>query len=161
MSSLNYRYLIQTDLHACTRLFVDTFSQPPWLDQWQNDAHAGRYLHNFVDAPGFLGFVAEENSLVVAVCLGNIRHWWQGDEFFIQEFFVATSHQGQGIGQALMRFVKEELGERAIRNICLLTARGSRAEAFYQQCGISEISAMLFMAGPVGTPPPVPKHAPV
>lgn len=139
----------QTDLRACTKLFVDTFSQPPWQDQWQSEEQASRYLHDFVDAPGFLGFVTEENSRLVAVCLGNIRHWWRGDEFFIQEFFVAPSHQGQGIGQALMGFVKRNLCERAIRNICLLTARGSRAEAFYQQCGISEIPDMLFMAGPV------------
>lgn len=151
MNLSDYRQFQTADLQFCAKLFIDTFSRPPWQDQWKDEDHACRYLRDFIDAPGFIGFVAEQAGLPVAFCIGNLRHWWQGDEFFVQEFFVIPSHQGKGIGQGLMGFTKKTLSERGVNALCLLTSRGSPAERFYRQNGLNEIPGMMFMAGPTKT----------
>ncbi len=71
--------------------------------------------------------------------------WWQGDEYYIDEFYIDYSLQNMGLGTKLMNFVKESLKEDKIECITLLTEHGTPAERFYEKNGFSKKDENIFM----------------
>jgi len=95
---LNYRPMTAADLPEAHRLSQEV-NWPHRLADWQ-----------FVDALG-PGVVAEDKSGVV----GTIMYWKHDRRFAsLGMVIVAPSHQGRGIGKALMKLVLTELDGRTV-----------------------------------------------
>ena len=139
------RKMVLEDLDACTELFIRVFSNEPWHDEWKSFYHARTYLEDFTKMPRFIGFVAEKDEQVVAMAMGHVRKWWQGDEYFIYELCVDTSNQRTGVGTKLMREIKDMLRKEDVGFITLLTERDIPAEAFFKKNGFNESNTNLFM----------------
>ncbi|WP_080146428.1 GNAT family N-acetyltransferase [Marinilactibacillus piezotolerans] len=127
------------------QLFMSVFNQPPWNDQWTKEK-AALYLKDIFNTPGFIGVEALKNNQPVAVVIGNHKHWWSGDEFFIQEMFVSKAEQGKGIGKELFKYLTVLLEERNISNLSLLTDKGIDAEYFYKANGMKQIERLIFFS---------------
>lgn len=123
------------DIAKCAELFKEVFSSYPWYDKWVSLNQAKNYIVELVENPVFEGFVAYENSQIVAVCFGHKRSWWMGKEFFIDEFYVRNECQGNGIGTKLLNYVKKSLSEEDYGRLVLLTNKGIPAEEFYIKNG--------------------------
>jgi aminoglycoside 6'-N-acetyltransferase I len=136
----------RADLQACTDLFIRVFSQPPWNDRWPSTDVARAYLEDYVRAPGFDGFVAEERGQVLGFLLGHRRQWWSGPEFYIDEFGIDPDRQRQGIGTTLLDHLKHVLSTAGVHTITLLTARDSPAASFYAGLGFRAHERMVFMS---------------
>jgi GNAT superfamily N-acetyltransferase len=134
------------DLRPCAALFVETFSRPPWNDRWPSLECARQYLESVAGAPGFRGHVAQSGGEILGACLGHLKPWWSGAEFFIDEMYVAPNAQRRGVGTALLEAVEAELRDAGVRRMALLTARGFGAEEFYRRRGFAASPRMVLMA---------------
>ncbi|MDO8869275.1 MAG: GNAT family N-acetyltransferase [Methanobacteriaceae archaeon] len=134
-NGLEIRKFNPRDLDNCTELFKKVFSSAPWYDDWNSLEQAQNYLSELIRNPAFEGFVACEGSNVVAVCLGHNRSWWNGQEFFVDEFFVENEMQGNGIGTKLLDEVSNYLICQNYIRLTLLTNKEIPAEAFYLKNG--------------------------
>lgn len=128
---ISFRRFTGEDLDGCAELFKKVFSDDPWYDDWTSLNQARNYLNELICNPVFEGFVVQENSNIVAVCMGRKRSWWMGKEFFIDEFFVENGKQGNGIGTKLMDFTIDNLLEEGYARLVLLTNKEIPAERFY------------------------------
>lgn len=83
---MRLQYYQNSNLGSCLELFLRVFSGPPWNDKWPSIVHARGYLKDIIDAPGFIGIVGFEKENLIGMLMGNIRKWYSGDEFWINEF---------------------------------------------------------------------------
>lgn len=132
---VKFRKFSSLDIDKCAILFKDVFSDYPWFDDWVSVSQAREYLIELINNPSFEGFIAFEDSEIVAVCFGHKRSWWMGKEFFIDEFFVSSKKQGNGIGTKLMDYVKNSLEKDDYKRLVLLTNKEIPAEEFYIRNG--------------------------
>ncbi len=123
------------DIENCAELYLKVFSADPWYDDWLSLDQVRYYLRELIENPVFEGFVAYENTRVVAVCLGHRRSWWMGKELFIDEFYVENERQGNGIGSKLLNYVNEYLKKEDYGRLVLLTNKGIPAQEFYMKNG--------------------------
>jgi len=132
---LVFRRFNWKDLDECAALFKKVFSADPWFDEWVSLDQSRKYLRELVENPVFEGFLMCEDSKIVAVCLGHRRSWWMGKEFFMDEFFVETGRQGNGIGTKTVDFLVDILREDGYTRLTLLTNKNIPAETFYLKNG--------------------------
>jgi ribosomal protein S18 acetylase RimI-like enzyme len=135
----------KTDLGRCVQLFVDVFSREPWEDQWPSIQRAAAYLSDIVSMPGFKGFIAYEGRTSLGLCFGHVVQWWSGDQFYLDEFCVATGVQRHGIGTSLMEHTRAQLQENGIQFVVLLTEKKTLAERFYLKQGFEASTKTVFM----------------
>lgn len=69
---------------------------------------------DIVNTPGFKGYVTEDDSQIVGLVLGHRKRWWRGDIYYLNEMCVSLNRQGEGIGTAMMKFVKEDVQTKNI-----------------------------------------------
>ncbi|HMK53245.1 MAG TPA: GNAT family N-acetyltransferase [Methanobacteriaceae archaeon] len=132
---IDIRRFTLEDLDECVDLFKKVFSADPWYDKWISKDQTRNYLNELIENPVFEGFVACEDSDIVAVCFGHRRSWWMGKSFFVDEFFVENKRQGNGIGTKLLDCVVNSLAEEKYTCLTLLTNKNIPAETFYLKNG--------------------------
>ncbi len=134
------------DMNVSVELYKYVFSAEPWNDGWISSDQVRYYLSELIENPVFEGFVAYENSCLVAACFGHKRSWWTGKEFFIDELFVANEMQGNGIGTNLLRYVECNLLMIDCLRLTLLTNRDLPAVDFYLKKGFNINQNRIIMA---------------
>jgi aminoglycoside 6'-N-acetyltransferase I len=134
------------DMDACVELYKDVFSSDPWNDIWISSKQVKYYLNELINNPVFKGFVAYQNSKLIAVCFGHKRSWWTGKEFFIDEFYVSNDLQGTGIGSCLLEFVEYSPVIGDCFRLILLTNKNFPAEEFYLKKGFNINDERIVMA---------------
>lgn len=132
---MEFKKFSQEDLNNSAKLYQEVFSQQPWNDEWFKLSRVKDYLNELIENPVFSGYVVYQNYELVAACFGHSRSWWSGDEFFIDEFFVSSKYQGQGIGSLLMDYVENHPELKNIESFQLLTNNNVPAKDFYHKNG--------------------------
>ena len=133
------------DIDACVKVYKDVFSSDPWNDDWMSIDQVRNYFDELIKNPIFDGFVAYENSKLVAACFGHKRSWWTGNDFFIDELFVANQMQGKGIGTKLLEYVECNQAMDNCNRLILLTNRNLPAEEFYLKKGFKTNNSRIIM----------------
>ncbi len=130
--------LNQNDLPEIRILFRETFTGPPWNENWQED-QLENYLKDLTEVrtPVMLGMFV--NDTLTGVSLGNIRHWCGGTEYHIEELFIRRDMQNRGYGTQFLTMIEEYLKARGIHEIFLITDRHMPACEFYRKLGFTEI----------------------
>ena len=121
-------------------LFKAVFMAPPWNDDWSDDGQLTEYLLDLTQVRTPLRLGLYEDGALVGVSLGNIRHWWGGIEYYIEELFIKTDEQGKGLGSQFISLIEGFLEERDIHQIFLMTSRDMPAYHFYKKRGFTEMS---------------------
>ncbi len=134
----------ESDLEPCVELFVSTFAQPPWNETWERHIVRER-LDQILRTPHSFGAVVGGTD-ITGFALGFSEPWHEGTHFYLKEMCIGHSHQRQGLGTRLMRFLSTELDARDTKRIYLLTARGEMSEAFYSKIGFYTSPKMILMA---------------
>lgn len=132
---MEFKKFSKDDLDNSAKLYQEVFSQQPWNDEWFRISRVKEYLKELIENPVFSGYVVYQNSELVAACFGHSRSWWSGDEFFIDEFFVSSKYQGQGIGSLLMDYVENHPELKNIESFQLSTNNNVPAKDFYHKNG--------------------------
>ena len=76
---------------------------------------------------------------LAAAALGSVRHWWEGTNYNIEEFFIAPNLQGQGLGTRFMELIEEDIKKRGLAGIFLQTDSDKPAYRFYKKNGFSDL----------------------
>jgi len=119
--------------------FKDIFTREPWNDDWSDDEQLYQYITDIIGNRNSLAFGLFEGEQLLGLALGNIKHWYNGTEFFVEEFCVKTEMQGQGLGTEFLRLLEVELRAREIKTIFLMTGKEMPAFEFYRKNGFEEI----------------------
>jgi ribosomal protein S18 acetylase RimI-like enzyme len=95
--------------------------------------------------PDCLVLVAEIDGIVAGFVSAERRTHWAGDpELYVGELVVSPSHEGQGVGRALVSAVTDHAKQHGLATITLDTgAANSNARAFYDRLGFTEEDVKL------------------
>ncbi|MFI2104300.1 GNAT family N-acetyltransferase [Isoptericola sp. NPDC019693] len=125
-------------LGECTRLFVRTFSAPPWNEGWA-EADAAQRLGDLLATPRSEGLCAiADDGAVVGFALGHRERVGPEDHLLLQEMCVAPEHQREGWGSRLLTALEHRLPD--VEHWYLLTLRDGAAAAFYEAHGFRPAS---------------------
>ena len=123
---------------------VDIFSKEPWNDTW-TDEQLHLYVSELIENKNSLSFGLFENDHMIGMALGHIKHWYEGTEYWIDEFGVLPEKQRQGAGSEFLKGIKDLLTKRGIGGIVLLTERTAPAYQFYRKSGFQEKEEWAFL----------------
>lgn len=128
--------LTVANIEEVKQIFLEIFSAAPWNDTW-TDEQLHRYVFELMGNDNSLAFGYYENGNLIGLSLGRIKHWYEGTEYWIDEFGICPQKQGQGSGSAFLREIECQLKKRGITGIVLFTERMVPAFQFYLQNGFS------------------------
>ena len=129
------RELDSSDFDDIKTLFRGVFTQPPWNDDWSDEAQLDAYLKDLMGArtPLTLGLI--EDGELIGLSLGSIKHWYEGTEYVIDELCIRTDLQGKGYGTRFLALIEEHLRSLDLHVIYLTTDRDVPAFGFYLSHG--------------------------
>ncbi|MFE5307092.1 GNAT family N-acetyltransferase [Isoptericola sp. NPDC056605] len=120
-------------LEDCARLFVRTFSAPPWHEEW-TEADAAQRLGDLLATPRSAGVCAvADDGAVVGFVLGHRERVGPEDHLLVKEMCVAPDRQREGWGSRLLAALEDRLPD--VEHWYLLTMRDGPAAAFYEAHG--------------------------
>lgn len=117
-------------LEQCIELYIDVFNSEPWNETWTYQSASER-LTDLINTPKFLGFLLFDNDNLIGFIAGNSKKTYSGLTFYLAELCINNQTQGKGYGSKLLHYLEDELKQRNIQSLYLLTATGGLAEAFY------------------------------
>lgn len=138
--------LKELDISSIDRIedfYVDIFSNPPWNDDWSDEKQLHTYITELIGNSNSLTLGYFWNAKLVGLCMGHIRHWFTGKEYYIDEFCVCRDTQGMGIGTKFLKDVEKYIIDKGIIQMFLLTEREVPAYQFYQKNGFVELSSQV------------------
>jgi len=120
--------------------YVDIFSNEPWNDDWSNEKQLHEYIMDLIGNANSLTLAYFLDSKIIGLCMGHIRHWYTGTEYYIDEFCICRNKQGAGIGTKFLEDVEKDIISKDITRIFLLTERNIPAYHFYKKNEFVELS---------------------
>lgn len=136
--------LNETHLKECSLIYIDTFNEEPWHDNWDEVSSYNR-LDEIYRTPGFIGLVVIENEKVLGAIFGNLETWFEGYMYNLKEMFVEKSSKGNGLGSILFSHLEEALKNHKVTSISLFTSKGDLTEKFYLKNGCETEDDMIMM----------------
>ncbi len=120
-------------------LFVSVFTREPWNDDWSDENQLRLYIQDLIGQKNSLTFGLFEETELIAVSMGRIKHWYSGTEYCIDELCVHTAKQGQGIGALFVEEIEKACRALALTHIFLLTESDVPAYEFYKKQGFYQL----------------------
>lgn len=144
---LNISVIDKIRLDRLASTYIEVFNAAPWHEGWSPDTAKQRLSH-FLDYPDSLAYqVTDSNGLVTGAVIGNVVPAMGVSDFVMHELFIHPSCQRQGIGTGLLKYLLNELQQRHIASVYVITTRATPAQTFYLQQGFtisdSEINLVL------------------
>jgi len=137
--------LNETHLKECSLIYVDTFNEEPWNDNW-DEVSAFNRLNEIYKTPGFIGFVVIDNGKLLGAVLGHLETWFEGYMYNLKEMFIKKSEKGNGVGSKLFRHLEDDLKNHEVTSISLFTSKGDLTERFYLKNGCVTEDDMIMMS---------------
>ena len=141
---MEVRPMRERDIPAAVCLFLDVFSRAPWNDDW-SETEAEEFFRAFFSMDSFRGFLALSDGVPAAVCVGMIKPWRKGLEYYIDQFCVAPQFQRKGLGSAFLRETERLLAAEGVRGAVLHTECSFPAHGFYKKNGFCEAEGLSVM----------------
>lgn len=135
---MELKILSMEDEKAIMQVVQDAFAAPPWNDDWKDVSVFHQYITDLVANPNSLALGLYDDETLIGVCLGYIKHWFDGNEYCIEDLCVHSSQQGKGIGSMWIKMVQDYAKAQQFKGLSLRTRRDAPAYYFYQKNGLSE-----------------------
>ena len=127
------------DIDMIKAFYKDVFMGEPWNDDWSDEEQLRLYIMDLIGNPNSLAYGLFEGDELLGIALGNVKHWYTGTQLFVDEFCVKTEKQGQGLGTKFLSLMENNLKEKEIQTIFLMTGKQMPAFDFYRKNGFEEI----------------------
>lgn len=131
-------------LEVCAGLMMSAYNDEPWHNRWTMET-ATTYLLELVDHRRFVGFTVWKEDKLIGAAFCHEKTWWNNDELFIDEFYIAPQHQRQGYGKKLFQSIEQYIREKSLEGITLLTNARMPTTRFYQKNGLAAAEQIIFM----------------
>lgn len=141
---MNIRPIEKKDIAACATILRQVYNNEQWMCRW-DVSRSEAYLQDFFQAGKFLGFVCEQSDSILGALFAHQKVWWNADEVFVDEMFIAPEHQRNGLGTALLRRLEQEVRSLGLAGMTLTTNRFTPAPAFYQKNGFARADHVVYM----------------
>ena len=136
-----FRVLDETYLPQIAQLYKAAFQGEPWNDDWSDTEQLNEYIKEISCNYRSLNYGLFINGELSAISIGMIRHWWEGTNYNIEEFCVATDKRGQGIGSRFMAMIEKDIRSRGLCGIFLQTDADKPSYGFYHKNGFFDLDA--------------------
>lgn len=127
--SVLVREICESDLCECAAIFANTFSKPPWNEDWSAGLAHKRLLHLYRSA-GFYGVLVQQDQ-VSAFVIGNIEPYLQEKIFYLREMCADVLQQRKGLGTKLIHHMEHGLRKKRVSRVYLMTTPTFPSAAFY------------------------------
>ena len=87
----SFKRLDENDTEVIRELFVSVFTGEPWYDDWSDENQLKLYIHDLTGQSNSLTFGLYEGNELIGLSMGQIRHWYSGTEYIIDELCISTS----------------------------------------------------------------------
>ena len=137
---MDIRKAAAADIPALAEAMSEAYAAPPWNENWSQEA-AERRVQSILGNFGGFGLAAEEAGEIIGGALGFIDPYADGDFFFLSELFVVPERKRQGIGKALIAAMKEQLREKGVGVMQLISIDDNLE--FYRRAGLEKDSVSV------------------
>ncbi len=132
--SLNENYLAEI-----VGVYKRAYAKDPRQDDWEDTKQLEEYIKNVLVSQEQLNFGLLSDGNLIAVSLGNLRHWYGGSNYNIEEFCVDPKFQRQGIGSRFLQIIEAEIEKRGIAGIYLQAERDKPAYDFLKKNTFNDV----------------------
>jgi len=132
------------DLVDCSELYIATFSEFPWNEEWKMDDALER-LSDFFTSPKSIAIKAVKNGYICGFLFGKIQQYNGATCCDLEEICVSSTIQRNGIGKGLVNKLEKILIEKKVSKIYLVTQRNSVPSSFYASLSFNEIPKFVVM----------------
>lgn len=129
------------DIEMLKDFFVSVFTIEPWNDDWSDAEQLHAYILDLTGNRNSLTLGLYEDDVMVGLAMGEIKHWYEGTEYFINELCIKTQEQGKGLGTRFVELILHHIKEQGMKNIFLFTERDMPAYKFYKKNGFTEMES--------------------
>lgn len=105
---MNIQELSMEHIEDIKKLMLDVFSGNPWNDRW-TDERLHAYIFELIGSNNSLSFGIYQDDALMGMALGRIKSWYEGDEYWIEEFGIHPEMQQHGIGSKFMDEIEKKL----------------------------------------------------
>ena len=141
-----FKKLDESAISIIKELFVSVFSNEPWNDDWSDENQLHLYIQDLVGQSNSLTFGLFEETELIGISMGHIKHWYTGTEYFVDELCIATTKQGKGIGTIFLNMIEKACRELELTHIFLLTGDNVPAFEFYKKNGFLKLENSVSLA---------------
>jgi ribosomal protein S18 acetylase RimI-like enzyme len=117
-----------------TELYINVFRAQPWNESWSYDSGYQRLL-DLIHTPNFLGYTLWDHDKLIGFIAGYSKMNDKGKTFYLAEFCVTTQTQGKGYGSQLLIYLEQELMNKNITSLFLITEKIGTISDFYRKKG--------------------------
>ena len=140
------------DIRACSmdhverygEIYAKAFSGEPWNDPWKPE-DAVIHVKEILEMKQSYGLEYIEDNKVVGFLLGSSMLFHYGRTFEINDLAVDTAYQGKGIAKTLLDRCIDDMKERGIVGIHLITANEGFLPDFYERHGFGREKEVILM----------------
>lgn len=119
-------------------IISEAFSEEPWNDDWQDEQQFNCYISDLIDNKNSLALGLYRADELIGVCLGRIKHWYSGNEYWIDDLAIMPKAQGKGCGSRFIALIEDFIRQKNIKGIVLFTQRDASAFDFYKKNNFEE-----------------------
>ena len=138
-AGLKLRKIGMDEIERVRELFLRVFTAEPWNDDWSDTKQLTLYLRDLAGQGNSLCFGLFDGEELAGASLGHVKHWFTGTEYCIEEFFIRTDRQGQGLGTFFLAEIEKEMRAMGLRHIFLQTEKSAPAYGFYLKNGFHDL----------------------
>ena len=142
---MEVRELDLGDLDRVQDMLTAIFSREPWNDHWEDREQLRQYVLELMGAPNSLSLGFFSGNALIGLSLGRVKHWWEGTEYWIDEFGLLPEHQGKGAGTCFLTMMGHYLREQQVVAMVLLTDRQTSAYQKKKKNRFAEQKAQAFL----------------
>lgn len=141
---MNIREMKINDIDSCAEILCSVYNNELWQCRWSKEV-AAIYLTDFYNMQKFVGYVMEDDGVILGGIFAHEKVWWNNSEVFVEEMFVKPEFQGKGYGSMLLRQVESYVTEKGLAGVTLATNKYAPAPKFYRKNGFVDNEAIMFM----------------
>lgn len=125
-------------------IYAAAFSGPPWNDPWRPE-DAGIHVEELLETKTSYGLEYIEKGEIVGFLVGTSMLFHYGRTFEINDLAVDPAFQGRGIGGILLEKCMQDMKERGIAGIHLITSKEGFLPDFYARHGFTQENEVILM----------------
>lgn len=141
---MEIKQLHMTDIEAVKPVILGAFSAAPWNDRWTDPRQFHAYMVDLMGNQNSLSLGLYDGEVLIGAALGRIKHWYGGNEYWIDDLAIAPQAQGRGCGSAFLDQIEGYLRANGVVKIVLFTNRDIPAYYLYRKKDFEERAERVF-----------------